>query len=119
MVWKKGQSGNPGGRPKIDPNVREAIGRNGQLAVQRMHELLTDDAAWGQGGWMKPREQIMLATLAQERAYGKPDTMVVGHVHGGTVELRPHVPDLRNISDQLPERRAIREQIEAKSVKQE
>ena len=119
MAWQKGQSGNPGGRPKIDPSIREAIGRNGQMAVKRMHQLLNDDGAWGQGAWMKPREQILLASLAQERAFGKPDSVIVGHVHGGSVELRARVPDLRAISDQLPERRAKRNAIEAKAVTQE
>ena len=47
MPWKKGQSGNPGGRPKLNADVREAIQSNGELAVQRMRQLLTDDSAWG------------------------------------------------------------------------
>lgn len=36
-----------------------------------MGQLLSDDTAWGKNGWMKPREQIVLATTAQERACGK------------------------------------------------
>ena len=118
MAWKKGQSGNPGGRPKLDPAVRQAILANGVKAAERMAELLGDDEAWGKNGWMKPREQILLASLAQERAFGKPMDLSVEHIHAGTIELRPRPvpvrPDLRQFQDDLPERKAQQQIIDAK-----
>ncbi len=108
----------------MDPNVREAIQSNGELAAQRMRQLLTDDSAWGKDGWMRPREQILLASLGQERAFGKPMDVMVGHVHEGAIELRPNDPNvprpsLREIADRLPERRAQQRVIEAKVAEPE
>ncbi|SNT39883.1 hypothetical protein [Tropicimonas sediminicola] len=70
MTWVKGQSGNPSGRPRIDPQVREAIRQNGVAGVERMRELLDDDTAWGPGGWLEPKVQVQLAETAIVRAYG-------------------------------------------------
>ncbi|MEM9394590.1 MAG: DUF5681 domain-containing protein [Pseudomonadota bacterium] len=123
MPFAKGQSGNPGGRPKMDPEIREAIGRNGELAIKRMQQILKDKTAWGPAGWMKPREQIMLAGLAQERAYGKSAVVHIDHVHDGAVDVR-HKPQfdterIRRMADQLPERRAQRSALEAKVINPE
>ena len=46
-MFVKGQSGNPSGRPKMAPEVRDAIRNNGVMAVKRMAALLNDDGAWG------------------------------------------------------------------------
>ena len=109
MTFKPGQSGNPSGRPPMPKPVREAIRSNGELAVNRMEQLLSDDSAWGPKGWMRPREQILLATTAQERAYGKIESVSVDHYHGGSIELQAKrasiSQQLEHIADQLPERR--------------
>ncbi len=72
---------------------------------------------------MKPREQIMLASLAQERAYGKSESVTVGHVHGGSVELTAGrfnpTESLQRIADRLPERRAQQKVIEGQAIKAE
>ncbi len=73
---------------------------------------------------MRPREQIMLASLAQERAFGKAENMLIDHVHSGSVEFRPNAsnvsrPSLREIADRLPERRAQQKLIEAKAAEPE
>ena len=104
-MFIKGQSGNPSGRPKTAPEVREAIQNNGAIAVRRMADLLNDDAAWGPNGWIKPREQILLASIAQERAFGKSQTVAVDHQHGGSVLVASQSQRLRQIADQLPERK--------------
>lgn len=41
--FKPGQSGNPGGRPKIDPAVKEALAALTVPAVQKLAELLKSD----------------------------------------------------------------------------
>ncbi|SNS57003.1 hypothetical protein [Tropicimonas sediminicola] len=70
MTWVKGQSGNPSGRPRMDPQVREAIRQNGVAGVERMRELLDDDTAWGPDGWLDPKVQVQLAETAIVRAFG-------------------------------------------------
>jgi hypothetical protein len=83
-----------------------------------MSELLNDDSAWGKTGWIKPREQILLATAGQERAYGKIESVAVNHQHGGSIVLQAkhaRFQDvLEKIADQLPERVAQRRALDAK-----
>jgi acyl-CoA reductase-like NAD-dependent aldehyde dehydrogenase len=40
MVWKKGQSGNPGGKPKLGPSVREQLTALRELARQHAPEAI-------------------------------------------------------------------------------
>ena len=115
-MFQKGKSGNPSGRPKIAPEVKEAIQNNGLTAVRRMSELLNDDSAWGAHGWIRPREQILLATAGQERAYGKIENVAVDHLHGGSIVLQAKHARFQDvlgrISDQLPERISQRRIVE-------
>ena len=87
MRFKKGQSGNPRGRPVMPPEVREAIRSNGEVAVRRMADLLNDDAAWGADGWLAPMEQIKLLALAHERAFGRAGALSFGSQHVAAVPL--------------------------------
>jgi hypothetical protein len=117
MTFRKGQSGNPSGRPAMPPQIREAIRANGELAVRRMEQLLSDETAWGPAGWMKAREQILLATTAQERAYGKIETVSIDHQHAGSILLEAKHASfnerLEKIAHLLPERKAQRAAIDA------
>jgi hypothetical protein len=62
---------NPGGRPRMQKEIRGAIQQTGEKTAERMAALLNDDDAFGPGAWMAPSIQIRLLEVAMERAYGK------------------------------------------------
>ena len=111
MVFKPGQSGNPSGRKRLDPDVRARFMANGEKAAQRMTDILNDDAAWGKDGWVPAKDQITLLEKAMDRAYGKSETLSISHSHShsGQVEHKaiPQRPSLRSVSDRLPEKSRI------------
>ncbi len=73
-LFKPGHSGNPGGRPKLDPETRKLIQSNGEIAVKRMNDLLSMDELFNRrdengefvSGKLSGKEQIALLALAQD-----------------------------------------------------
>lgn len=43
MAWKEGQSGNPGGRPKVDPKITKAFAAASMKAVRVLVSLLDSE----------------------------------------------------------------------------
>jgi hypothetical protein len=64
MAFVKGQSGNPGGRPKRDREVEELAKAQGPAAIRRLTEIMTQT------------EDLKVAKAAADslldRGYGKP-----------------------------------------------
>jgi len=74
MPFKKGQSGNPGGRPKEDAEVRAAARLHGIAAIDKLVELMNDD---------DPRIQISAANAILDRGFGKPaQSHTIGNEEG-------------------------------------
>ncbi len=122
-LFKPGHSGNPGGRPKLDPETRKLIQSNGEIAVKRMNDLLSMDELFNRrddngefvSGKLSGKEQIALLALAQDRAFGRADGVSITHTHSGTVGMNVNPTQrLKDISDRLPERLAQQKVIEAK-----
>lgn len=67
MAFKKGQSGNPGGRPKEDDEIKRLARTHGPDALKRL--------AW----WLKsdnPKASVSAAQVLLDRGYGKPAQQV-------------------------------------------
>ena len=63
MPFEKGKSGNPGGRPKEDTEVRKLAREHGVDAVKKLVELLS----CGEG-----RTEMAAANALLDRGFGKP-----------------------------------------------
>lgn len=61
--FQKGISGNPGGRPKAEKDVKAFALKNTKRAMERIVELIEDE---------DPRVALMAAKEVLDRAYGKP-----------------------------------------------
>jgi hypothetical protein len=63
--WIKGQSGNPGGRPRVMRNVQELARQRTSEAVRTLGELMRSDAT-------PPGVRVRAAELLLDRAWGRP-----------------------------------------------
>ncbi len=83
MAFQPGQSGNPGGRPKEDPRLREAARQHTEAALMVLVEALTDE---------QTKNRITAANSILDRAYGKPAQAVQ---LGGDPEGIPMLSEVR------------------------
>jgi Family of unknown function (DUF5681) len=61
--FQKGQSGNPGGRPKLEGEIRDLAQRHGNAALKRLVQLM---------GAKNERVAVAAAHAILDRACGKP-----------------------------------------------
>jgi hypothetical protein len=69
MAFQPGQSGNPGGRPKVENIVKRIARNHTEKAINKLATLL--DSA-------DERIQIAAAQALLDRGYGKPAQAIVG-----------------------------------------
>lgn len=65
MVFRPGQSGNPGGRPKENERVKALAREHTEAAIQALVDALSS-----------PKERVAAATALLDRAYGRPTQAV-------------------------------------------
>lgn len=62
MAFQKGKSGNPGGRPKENDEVKRLAREHGPAAIKRLAEWLVSDNA---------KASVAAASVLLDRGYGK------------------------------------------------
>lgn len=75
----KGQSGNPGGRPKVAGHIRELARKHGPDAIAKLVELMHGDDG---------RIARAAATDLLDRGYGKPSQPIGGAEDLPAIEVR-------------------------------
>jgi hypothetical protein len=82
MAFKKGQSGNPGGRPKEAQDVKEMAKTHSRAALERL-------VHWMQSN--NPKASVSAANAILDRAYGKPSQTIDANLAGelGTYAAQP------------------------------
>lgn len=118
-MFKPGQSGNPSGRAKLDPETRALIKKNGKKATERLEALLNNDQNFHRQevnddgemetikGELDAKSQLTLLSMAIERAYGKNAQPIdVEVAHSGQINHTAAMDRLAQITDKLPERLA-------------
>lgn len=78
-TFGKGQTGNPGGRPRTDPQVREALEQGGLAAAQKLVALV---------GSEDERVALAASQALLDRLYGKPRQAL--EVDGGRDQIMAH-----------------------------
>src|SRR5215467_14442487 len=72
MPWVKGQSGNPGGRPKEEVDVRKLARSRGKEAT--LYAILRDEKA-------PPTARIAASVALLDRGYGRPEQSFTGSLN--------------------------------------
>jgi hypothetical protein len=86
--WVKGQSGNPGGRPKLPKELKTRIQTLGDRAIALEKALDNDD----------PRVVVMAAKELLDGGYGKPAQVVDTTMRSGSFEDQ-HLAALKDRMD--------------------
>jgi HEAT repeat protein len=63
--WKKGQSGNPGGRPRVLADVQDLARQRSAEAIDTLTEIMHNEKA-------PPAARVAAAGALLDRGYGKP-----------------------------------------------
>jgi hypothetical protein len=87
--FQKGVSGNPGGRPAMNPEVREALEAASERAARRLVELVDSD---------DPRVALMASNSVLDRLYGKPAQTVDAKVETTSIQ-EAHLRALQEINE--------------------
>ena len=78
MAWQKGQSGNPGGRPRADVQVRELARAHTAAALKALVTALQSK---------NERTRVAAAEALLDRGWGRPGQAVTGERDEGPAEM--------------------------------
>lgn len=77
--FQKGQSGNPGGRPKEVGHIRDLARAHTDAAMRTLVEIAQDGGA-------PPAARVAASTALLDRGWGKPTQPIDGDGQGGPVK---------------------------------
>ena len=94
LPWKKGQSGNPGGRPKLSPELRQLLLDKSGRAIERLVELMESQ---------DERIAFMASKEILDRTYGRPKDADTDDddKRSVTINIVKLAPDGNNTATQL------------------
>jgi hypothetical protein len=69
MAFVKGQSGNPGGRPKEDADLKALAREHSAEAIKRLAEWMRSD---------NPKASVSACNALLDRGFGKPTNTIAG-----------------------------------------
>lgn len=72
-LWKPGQSGNPGGRPKVVAEVRDLARAHTEDALATLASIMKNEGA-------PPAARVSAAAHILDRGYGKPQQSIVSTI---------------------------------------
>ena len=93
-MFRKGESGNPGGRPKGMAEIRDLARQHAPEAIERLVRIMRDG---------EDRVAATAAGLLLDRGYGKPASLLDGDGEGG-----PIIVTLRKFSPIADDERGAR-----------
>ena len=80
--FKKGQSGNPGGRPKVVAEVKELARKHTGKAIETLVSIMANPKA-------APAARVSAANALLDRGYGRPAQHISGDIAASYVARLP------------------------------
>jgi len=100
--WRKGQSGNPGGRPKVIGDLQEQARQWAPEALEALREIAASRDA-------PPSARVSAAVALLDRGYGKLAQSIDAKVSNEPSMAQLHLQALKELAERAKEQKAARE----------